>query len=172
MIVKLVKLVKSDNLVINSLLLILIIKLLIILVIITYITHVSKNKYKIFNNYTNYIAKSKIGGRGVFSGKCYKKGEIVEISPCITDNISAFNKGILKDYVFSHKFPLHVLSLGYGSMYSHSDEPNLSYSINETDKDLHMIFTAEKDIKKDEELFISYGKTWWTSRKDKLTKID
>lgn len=164
--------IKIDNFTQKLLLIIIIINLLIILVIISYITHVEKNKYKMFNKDGNYIAKSKIGGRGVFSGRCYKKGEIVEISPCITDNISAFNRGILKDYVFSHKLPLHVLSFGYGSMYSHSDKPNLSYSVNGTDKDLHMIFIAKKDIKKDDELFISYGKTWWTSRTERLKKID
>ena len=164
--------IKLDNFTKNSLLVIIILNLLILLIIIIYIKNVTNNKYKMFNCYSNYISKSKIGGRGVFAGKSYKKGEIVEISPCVTDNISAFNRGILKDYVFSHKIPLHVLSFGYGSMYSHSDTPNLSYTINENDNDLYMIFIAKKDINKDEELYISYGKTWWTSRKDRMTKID
>ncbi len=163
--------IKIDNFTKNSLLVIVIITLLIILVITTYVTHVAKNRYKMFNNNNNYIAKSKIGGRGVFAGRDYKKGEIVEITPCVADNITAFNRGILKDYIFSHKIPFHVLSFGYGSMYSHKDDPNLSYAIGETDDDLHMTFTAKKDIKKDEELFISYGNTWWTSRKDRMTKI-
>ena len=163
---------KIDNFTKNSLLVITIITLLIILVVTSYITHVAKNRYKMFNSNTNYIGKSKIGGRGVFAGRTYIKGEIVEISPCIADNITAFNKGMLKDYIFSHKIPFHILSFGYGSMYSHSDNPNLSYAVSETDDDLHMIFTAKKDIHKDEELFISYGKNWWTSRKERMTKID
>ncbi len=162
---------KIDNFTKNSLLVIVIITLLIILVISTYVTHVAKNKYKMFNSSPNYIAKSKIGGRGVFAGRSYKQGEIVEITPCIADNITAFNRGILKDYIFSHKVPFHVLSFGYGSMYSHSDNPNLSYGIGETDDDLHMTFIAKRDINKDEELFISYGQSWWTSRKERMTKI-
>jgi SET domain-containing protein len=163
---------KIDNFTKNSLLVIVIITLLIILVITTYITHVAKNRYKMFNSNSNYISKSKIGGRGVFAGRSYKKGEIVEVTPCIADNITAFNRGILKDYIFSHKIPVHVLSFGYGSMYSHNDNPNLSYAIGETDEDLHMTFTAKRDINKDEELFISYGQSWWSSRKDRMTKID
>ena len=159
-----------DNFTKNSLLVIIIILLLILLVITTYITNVSKNKYKYFNN-NNYIAKSKIGGRGVFAGRSYKVGEIVEISPCVKDKINAYNDGILKDYIFGYKNDDHVLSFGYGSMYSHSDDPNLSYIIAEDDNGVYMTFIAKKNINKSDELFISYGQTWWNSRNDRMTKI-
>jgi SET domain-containing protein len=161
---------KIDNFTKNSLLVI-VIFLLLILLIVSYIANMLKNKYKCFNN-NNYIGKSKIGGRGVFAGRSYKKNEIVEISPCVKDKLSAYDDGILKDYIFGYKDDYHVLSLGYGSMYSHNDNPNLSYTINEDNDGVYMTFTATRNINKDDELFISYGQKWWDSRDDRITKID
>ena len=165
--------IKFDNFTKNSLLIIIILFLLIILTITSYMTHITKNKYKYYNNNNNnnYIAKSKIGGRGVFAGKNYKKGDIVEISPCVKDKIGAYSDGILKDYIFGYKNDYHVMSLGYGSMYSHNDNPNLTYSIGEDSDGVYMTFVANRDINKDEELFISYGQTWWNSRNDRLNKL-
>jgi SET domain-containing protein len=162
---------KIDNFTKNSLLIIVILCLIFVLIITSYMTHITKNKYKYFNN-NNYISKSTIGGRGVFSGRLYKKGDIVEITPCVKDKINAYNEGILKDYIFGYKDDNHVLSFGYGSMYSHSDNPNLSYTIGEDSNGVYMTFIAKKNINKDEELFISYGQVWWNSRKEQLTKID
>jgi SET domain-containing protein len=163
--------IKIDNFTKNSLLVITILFLLFLLIITIYLTHMSKNKYKYFNN-KNYIGKSKIGGRGVFAGKCYKKDDIVEISPCIKDKIGAFNNSILKDYIFAYKNDYHILSFGYGSMYSHNDNPNLSYITSEETDGVYMTFIANRNINKDEELFISYGQTWWNSRDDRITKLD
>ena len=163
--------IKIDNFTKKSLLVIIILFLLCLLIITTYVTHMSKNKYKYFNN-KNYIGKSKIGGRGVFAGKSYAQGDIVEISPCVKDKIGAYNNGVLKDYIFGYKNDYHILSFGYGSMYSHNDNPNLSYITNEDDDGVYMTFIAKRDINKDEELFISYGQVWWNSRTERLTKKD
>lgn len=157
----------------NIIILIIIIILLILLYLISainYMQYINNNqkKYGITNN---YISKSKIGGRGVFAGTNYKKGEIVEISPAIIDNLAAFNRGIVKDYIFGYKDSKHILGFGYASMYSHKDKPNLIYVFREDDeKNIFIMFLAKKNIKKDEELYINYGSEWWNSRKDRLNK--
>jgi SET domain-containing protein len=138
--------------------------------VINYIQYINNNQIE-FGVTNNYISKSKIGGRGVFAGKKYKIGEIVEISPAIIDNLAAFNRGILKDYIFGYKDSKYILGFGYASMYSHNDKPNLTYIIREDDdKNIFILFIAKKNIKKDEELFINYGDKWWNSRKDRINK--
>ncbi|CAA9990934.1 histone-lysine N-methyltransferase, putative [Plasmodium knowlesi strain H] len=74
-----------------------------------------------------------------------------------------------------------LLPLGYGILYNHSDSPNAFVHIvslreekekklddlnkdekNETiTSDQIMIFRAQRDIQKNEEVFISYGLSWW-----------
>lgn len=148
---------------------IIIILILILLIsIINFVYFINKNKYTLNGN---YIDKSEIGGRGVFAGKNYEIGEIIEISPCIKDELVAFNRGILKDYIFRYDENHHILSLGYGSMYSHNDNPNAHYKINTDNDEISMIYIALKPIKKDEEIFINYGESWWESRKERLNKI-
>ncbi|CAG9472212.1 histone-lysine N-methyltransferase, putative [Plasmodium vivax] len=73
-----------------------------------------------------------------------------------------------------------LFPLGYGILYNHSDSPNAFVHIvslreeegksgedhkdgkNETiTSDQIMIFRAQRDIQKNEEIFISYGHSWW-----------
>lgn len=137
---------------------------------INYMQYINNNQ-KNFGVTNNYISKSKIGGRGVFAGKKYIKGEIVEISPAVIDNLAAFNRGILKDYIFGYKDSKYILGFGYASLYSHGDNPNLTYIFREDDdKNIFILFLAKKNINKDEELFINYGSDWWNSRKYRISK--
>jgi SET domain-containing protein len=142
--------------------------LILLISIINFVYFINKNKYTLNGNYIN---KSNVGGRGVFAGKDYNIGEIIEISPCIKDKLVAFNRGILKDYIFRYDENHHILSLGYGSMYSHNDNPNTQYKIITNNNDISMLYIAIKPIKKDEEIFINYGESWWDSRRDRLNKI-
>lgn len=111
-----------------------------------------------------YIGQSKIGGtygRGVFAGKNFKLGDIIEIAPYIQDNINNV-KGIMTDYVFKKPGTENevIIVFGYGSMYNHSDKPNTDLGVDET----NFVIMATNDIKKDEEIFISYGPGYWVSR--------
>ncbi|GAB68980.1 SET domain containing protein [Plasmodium cynomolgi strain B] len=71
-----------------------------------------------------------------------------------------------------------LFPLGYGILYNHSDLPNAFVHIvslreekeKKSDKDEKndtitsdqiMIFRAQRDIQKNEEIFISYGHSWW-----------
>ena len=110
----------------------------------------------------NTIEKG-IAGYGVFAGKIYRKGQIVETCPFIeigTEHLQEVGgkKNPLRDYVFtSHLKDDHELVVfGNGSLFNHSNEPNVYYYHDETGNRL-LYYAANKKIEKGEEMFISYG---------------
>jgi len=98
----------------------------------------------------------KIKDRGVFANKNYKKNEILEICPTVTVPFKISKP--LQSYVFEYDENYNLFPLGYCGMYNHSDTPNIE-SIITPNKQIKLIVI--KDIKKDEEIFISYGKKYW-----------
>jgi SET domain-containing protein len=55
-----------------------------------------------------------------------------------------------------------VLPLGYGAMYNHSDNENVTYYMDRlTNK---MLFFTIRDIAAGEELYVNYGDEWWSTR--------
>ena len=129
------------------------------------------------------VRPSELHGRGVFATEDIRHGETVEIVPML--EIGKLYKGnILQDYVFGHwiwetndKFDqggqwiksknTTMLALGFGSIYNHSDNPNINYDAGLAPKG-SWEFRANRAIKKDEELFINYGEGYWKSRKGKI----
>ncbi len=157
---------------IKCLILIIIIFLIILgISIINYSYFINKNK-KYYNATNNYIDKSSVGGRGVFAGKSYKQTEIIEICPTIVDNAILLDRTKLKDYVFKLDDYNNIICLGYGSLFSHSDNPNASYKIKYIDNEPYMLFFATKQIDKNSEIFISYSKKWWDERENRINKIN
>ena len=75
----------------------------------------------------------------------------------IDDNI------ILEDDAEEAKF--NGLVLGYGSIFNHSNDNNASYYM-DTKKNVY-VFHSIRKIKKGEQITISYGEEWWTSRDKK-----
>ncbi len=118
-----------------------------------------------YNKFYKHIRLGISSGRGVFSKKEFKKGEIIEIAPYTLDKGAAFN-----DYIFTSHVPDYesLIVFGYGSMYNHSDTPNVGYvlkhSTSTNDVDSFFVYYAKQDIKQDEECKINYGKDWWTTR--------
>ena len=110
-------------------------------------------------NSTVYIAESRYGGRGVFANRNIRKNEIVEIAPYIQTPHETV-KGTFLDYVFSKNKYDSVLCFGNISMINHSDDPNVYITIG----DENATITAYCDIQKDQELLISYGPKYWSSR--------
>jgi len=106
------------------------------------------------------IKYSEVGGRGVFSNKNYHTGEIIEICPAIKTKEELIQDRA-RDYVFNLDKEHCLIGFGYCSLYNHSDNPNLMYSYIGEDK---IQITAIKDIKAGDEMFVSYGKNYWTSR--------
>jgi hypothetical protein len=104
----------------------------------------------------------KIGSRGVFATKDYKKDDIIEICPTISDKTPIF-QGIVKDYIFKYDETDSILAFGFCSMYNHSDNYNALWTVLSKDQ---MKFYATKDIKKGEEIFTSYGDAYWKTRNE------
>jgi uncharacterized protein len=100
-----------------------------------------------------------IKGRGVFAGRRFAKGEIVEIAPVIVFNACELPR-ILANVVYhweqQTKEPkTRAIALGYGSMYNHDNPSSLSYTANA--KERVICYTAARDIARDEELTINYS---------------
>lgn len=131
-----------------------------------------------------YIKEVPGKGRGVFSTKDIKSGEIVEVAPVfiisgnfyginneeheyrvnglkiITSNSTILPKEI-NDYYFcwseltKNGKKDHCIALGYGSLYNSDNPSNMRYEADE--KNLNMLFIAVVDIPKDTELTINYS---------------
>ncbi len=117
---------------------------------------------KLFTSDKVYIGQSRIlnADRGVFAKCDIKKGKIIEICPVILvsrHDMSNLNESILVTYFFyfgKNKERL-AITLGFGSIYNHSYEPNATYKIKLRKKTIK--FSALKDIKKDEEITFNYN---------------
>jgi len=102
----------------------------------------------------------KINGRGVFATASYDKGEIIEIAPAILQELK-FNMGNLSDYTFGCGENHVLMGCGFTPMYNHSDKPNANW---ETINNNKVKITALRDIEPDEEIFISYGDSYFAQR--------
>ena len=113
-------------------------------------------KYEFFN--------SKIQGIGCRSTQDIKKGEIVGREPYFLISNDLY-KDIFKDYVWNGNFVNLNNSLlinGLGNWCNHSDNNNLNLKKDTDNK--FILFIANKNIKKGEELFNNYGSNWWKNR--------
>jgi len=104
----------------------------------------------------NFIATSTLedAGRGVFAGRDYKKGEVVEADPSLTVH------GKVPHDLVDHTFDGDVdgqedVVFGLGSfMNSDADKINVEYGANTAGV---TTFVATRDISRGEELFQDYG---------------
>jgi SET domain-containing protein len=100
-------------------------------------------------------------GRGVFATAPIAAGETIEKCPVIELSQEGAD-WILADYVvYLAGGKGFALMLGYGSLYNHSTDPSAEYVILDSDA---YEFTALRDIQPGEEITISYGADWWSTR--------
>ena len=101
---------------------------------------------------------------GVFAVDFIAEGEVIEECPMVELEKSWLEKEdkILSKYRFN--FPSggapesQQVCLGYGSLYNHSDQPNMYfYSVYYTPELSTYRFVASRDIEPNEEIFTSYG---------------
>ncbi|MDR3477232.1 MAG: SET domain-containing protein-lysine N-methyltransferase [Gammaproteobacteria bacterium] len=104
------------------------------------------------------VKKSTMHGYGVFALETIKKGKIIEECYVL---ISKGGDKTLEDYYFDAKGK-YALFTGFGSIYNHSVEPNADYTINI--KNRIATIKADRTIQKGEEIFVSYGDEWFSSR--------
>ena len=112
---------------------------------------------KIFLNKETKKKSKKHEKDGIEEKKIKKKKKIEE---CYFILSNGYDKA-LEDYYFAVKRKYAVF-FGHGSIYNHSDDPNADYKIN-VNKRIATI-KASRDIKKGEEILISYGDGWFKSR--------
>ena len=97
-------------------------------------------------------------GRGVFALTDIAKDTVIERVPVIMLRVGEIYGDLhtsdLSDYIFSWGDDWVGLSLGYGSMYNHSYDPNAVY---ECLDDRSQIFSALRDIKDGDEITINYN---------------
>jgi len=115
-------------------------------------------KAKLFQNKI-VVKTSSTHGYGVFTLKALRKGAIIEECYLILSKKGG-DKG-LEDYYFDAKGKYGVMT-GFGSIYNHSDEPNADYAISIRNK--LATITAQRALKAGEEILISYGDEWFSSR--------
>lgn len=115
------------------------------------------------------VKKTGKKGRGVFTLKDFKKGELVESCPVLTftpKERKILERTPLSHYVYPWRSTRAAsISLGYGSLYNHSFFPNADWKQNF--KTGEMEYRAIKLIKKGEEVLINYN-----GEPDDLTAID
>jgi uncharacterized protein len=114
-------------------------------------------KSKLFQNKL-IVKKSSIHGYGVFAGKAIKKGERIEECYMVLTKVEDDTLG---DYFFNIRGKNAVVT-GFGWIYNHSEDPNADYDFNY--KNRIMVFRATRPIKKDEEIYVTYGDDWFKSR--------
>ncbi|KAI9025792.1 hypothetical protein CLU79DRAFT_833604 [Phycomyces nitens] len=101
-------------------------------------------------------------GRGVFATIPIVRNTVVDISPVLHfshDEYSQHGKYTVLDHYTYRWKDGYALALGLGSMFNHSNHPNVGF-IRDLDNGL-IRYIATDNISKDEELCISYGSNIW-----------
>jgi hypothetical protein len=107
-------------------------------------------------------------GRGLFASKDILPNTLIHVAPCIAFSSGEYQEHlkytVLEHYLFndkcSSKARSKLLALGYGSLFNHSNSPNVSYRVDTLHKTITYT-SSYKYICKDEELCISYGSKLW-----------
>lgn len=115
----------------------------------------------LFNQFYKNLILHSSRGLGVFAGKDFEQGEIVEIAPCIY--VTGYDESAFGDYVFASNVDEEgsLLALGYGSLYNHSDDPSIEY---QQYGKRFMVYRTIRAVSRGEELTVYYGDDWWTER--------
>lgn len=103
-------------------------------------------------------------GRGLFASQDIAPGSLIHEAPCLRVVKEEYEKlmrfTILEHYLFNADKGDKFLALGYGSLFNHSQRPNVDYRVDSTNLCIRYI-CGHKPILKDEELTISYGGKLW-----------
>jgi SET domain-containing protein len=121
-------------------------------------------------------------GRCVFAGEPIRRGQLIEIAPCLRFPRAQYEalqlaQTPLEHYVFVERGTRDLLlALGIGSLFNHSESPNVDYRVappsipagsSEGERDLHadpqgrVTFRCARPVAVGEELCIYYGPDLW-----------
>jgi uncharacterized protein len=107
-----------------------------------------------------YVKNTRTMGRGVFAGRPFRKGEVIEVCPVLTVNerIEEASRGhALARYLFywdGKGDAMLAVAFGFGSLYNHSPEWNATFK--KRPKTMDIVFKAARDIAEGEQIFINY----------------
>jgi uncharacterized protein len=127
-----------------------------------------KNKQKHLYRHPNIVISPCDFGHGIFTTRSLQADTTLE--ECLFLRINADEcADALDDYVFNLEtaeenggVEVYSLVLGWGSLFNHSFEHNTEYW-HDTDRDL-IVFHTIKAVPAGTQLFVNYGKEWWSSR--------
>ena len=119
-----------------------------------------------YGQFPIYIGQSQIHGRGMFASRDIKAGETIEYVPIVLFERQDIKPGtILRDYdITFNDNGMSAFMLGYGAIYNHSFKNNAEWFFK---NEKTMIIRANKDIKRDSEIFVNYGEGYWNHRPGK-----
>eukprot|EP00439_Symbiodinium_sp_Y106_P061861 s3249_g9.t1 len=125
------------------------------------------------------FGKSRLHGRGVFADATFKKGEIVEMCPCLI--IDTNGADCMQDHCFQlpevkidveggsvmKRQSRYVLPCGYGGMYNHLEcgqGENVQWFYDETTQCCVWVAHPQEgqdELQRNEELCFDYGEAYW-----------
>jgi len=107
-------------------------------------------------------------GRGVVALEDLKAMQIIEVAPAIwcseLEYKSHLRFTVFEEYLFKCKSGNYLCGLGFASLFNHSASPNVSYEIDEANRQI--LFRTCKKVRKGEFLSIWYGEKLWFGDKD------
>jgi len=99
----------------------------------------------------------------VYASRSIPTGTVIEISPVLLFSQSEYREHgqytVLDHYTFRWPDGRMALALGLGSLFNHSESPNVSYHLDTDSESIR--YVAARTILADEELFIFYGHKLW-----------
>ena len=101
-----------------------------------------------------------IKGFGVFTNQKIQKDETIEDCYCLL--IHNTNSDY-SPYYYCFKGDTKLLPLGFGSIYNHNDNPNITWKIIDDNRKIIRFF-AISDININEELCHNYGPKYWKNK--------
>jgi SET domain-containing protein len=117
----------------------------------------AKNLMK--NGSSLYVRTVRGMGRGVFAGRRFRAGEVIEVCPVLLISESMERKcrdEIIDKYIFEwdKTGDVAAIAFGFGSLYNHSADPNATFGRRKRDKVI--VFRATRTIAKGEQIFVDY----------------
>lgn len=105
------------------------------------------------------VRSSSIHGFGVFALSAIPANTLIE--ECYLLPVP-YDTALLRSYLFRLNDEECGIPLGCGAIYNHADRPNANYTMDEARQ--VMCVKTNRPIAKGDEIFISYGEAWFSSR--------
>lgn len=101
-----------------------------------------------------------IKGRGVFAGRRYRTGDVVDVSSVVVfegeyETLPLPIHQLIYDWVGREDVETSALALGHGSLFNHANPANMRFRADY--KNRQITYMAARPIKKGEELTINYN---------------